>query len=169
MNTKEYAREFIDKLTELYDVCKKLRWDFATYDNNHVEATAQISTVSGKRNVTVVFINGTVFPVVILAQGVPDGDLSDEVWVEVLEKMNNVNSAYSNVVVAFGKKGEYSSWDFYLRGLQSQMYQDDYSNMSELEWTVVLALNVDLVGRFIEAMNNGYGQDVLQDLMNMFE
>lgn len=167
MNTKEYVRDFLKALSERDTVCKKLRWDIETYGSNHMEATTQISTVVGKRNLSVVFLNGTVYPIIILADGVERDNISDEVWVSVLEKMNNVNHLYSNLVVAFYAEQQ-NRLIFFLRGRQAPTAQDNYSNMSEYEWDGALTYALSSVANFCATMNEDFGTSSLEDLMNMF-
>lgn len=166
MTTKEYVREFFNTLSGWDNVCKKLRWDIETYGSNHMEATTQISTVVGKRDVTVVFLNGTVYPVIILADGIERDNISDEVWVAVLEKMNNVNHLYSNSVVAACNEQQ-NRLTFYLRGVATETGQDDYSNTS-VECVAALATAITAVLTFVESVNKDVGTSALEDLMNMF-
>lgn len=166
MKTKEYVREFFNTLSSYDNVCKKLRWDIETYGSNHMEATTQISTVVGKRNLSVVFFNGIVYPVIIL-DGIKRDNISDEVWVAVLEKMNNVNNRYSNTVVACCNEQQ-NVLTFYLRGAQVQTEQDNYSNMSEYEWDGALRYALSSVTNFCATVNKDCGTGSLEDLMNMF-
>lgn len=167
MNTKEYVREFFKALSGFDNVCKKLRWDIETYGSNHMEATTQISTVVGKRNLSVAFLNGTVFPAIVLADGVERDNISDEVWLAVLERMNNVNNLYSNIVIAFCEEQQ-NVLTFYLRGVVTLTEQDDYSNMSEVQWVSALASATANVANFCALVNNDCGTCHLEDLMNMF-
>ena len=167
MTTKKYVKEFFKALSERDTVCKKLRWDIETYGSNHMEATTQISTVVGKRDVSVVFFNGTVYPVIILADGVERDNISDEVWVSVLEKMNKVNHLYANSFVAFYVEQQ-NGLIFCLRGRVTETVQDNYSNMSEYEWDGALTYALSSVANFCEWVNKDFGTSSLEDLMNMF-
>ena len=167
MKAKAYAKEFINALKD-HDVCKKLKWDFEVYSNDQVEAIAQIPTVAGKRNVVVVFIDGAVFPVIVLSRGVNRENLSDETWLDVFEKMNEVNWISGNLLVAFCTQGE-DGFDFYLRGTKMFTDQDKITTMSAQEWNIELAINVSFVADFIGAVNNDEIRGILQDLMDTFD
>ena len=164
MTTKEYAKEILSYL-KYTEFCGGLNWRFESNSSDYVEATTNVSTVAGRKNMSIVVSGGIVFPVIVLAQGV--SDISDEELTDVLIRMNNVNYNGGNNIVAFAKQGS-NGLDFYLRGLQVQTHQDEFDKMSEDEQIAVLAMATSSIDVFTSSLNNDFLAEDLQNVFNLF-
>ena len=168
MMTKTYARTFLSKLNEMLNT--RCSWNLETLDGGIVMAVDDVATVAGPMEAGIFFDGEKVWSCIVLAEHVDLNSVPQNVFFDLMFKMNQINLLYGNVVVAFMMDApDGDGMNFILRSINHVTFQNDPDFDRNKQWADdVTAEAAGLIADFINFLDNDLGTNVLEDFINMF-